>query len=164
MLQAALDAYNNQITPLTEIPKKLQEYPNPVEEKVRLAVFQQLIQETQSTLEGPPQPIRQGPVSKSLGWETTPEVSSSGEPRKHWQESILRERIRDSETSIDGPLKPKQLEFVLKRTDLETIPEVSSTLEQEESICEPYVLEQIVPYTKIQQPNQLEPIIEEPSI
>ena len=53
-LQAALDAYNNRVTPLIEIPKKLQEYPNPVEEKVRLAVFQQLIQETQSTLKGPP--------------------------------------------------------------------------------------------------------------
>ena len=33
-----------------------------------------------------------------------------------------------------------------------------------ESICEPFVLEQIVPYTKIQQPNQQEPIMEEPSI
>ena len=28
-LQAALDAYNDWITPLTEIPKELQEYPNP---------------------------------------------------------------------------------------------------------------------------------------
>ena len=37
-LQVALDAYNSQITPLTEIPKKLQEYPNPREEKVRLAM------------------------------------------------------------------------------------------------------------------------------
>ena len=43
LLQAALGAYNSRITPLTEIPKKLQEYPNPVEEKVRLAIFQQLI-------------------------------------------------------------------------------------------------------------------------
>ena len=42
-LQAALDAYNSRVTPLTEIPRKLQEYPNPVEEKVRLAVYQQLI-------------------------------------------------------------------------------------------------------------------------
>ena len=30
-LQAALDAYNNRVTPLTEIPKKLQEFPNPRE-------------------------------------------------------------------------------------------------------------------------------------
>ena len=53
-LQAALDAYNSRITPLTEIPKKLQEYPNPREEKVRLAVHQQLIRDTQTELEGPP--------------------------------------------------------------------------------------------------------------
>lgn len=37
-LQATLDTYNSWITPLTVIPKKLQEYPNPREEKVRLAV------------------------------------------------------------------------------------------------------------------------------
>ena len=56
-LEAALDAYNSQVTPLIEIPKKLQEYPNPIEKKVRLAVVQQLIQDTQSTLEGPSPPI-----------------------------------------------------------------------------------------------------------
>ena len=39
-LQAALDAYNSRVTPLTEIPKKLQEYPNPREEKVRLDLHQ----------------------------------------------------------------------------------------------------------------------------
>ena len=47
---------------------------------------------------------------------------------------------------------------------METISEESSTLEQEESICEPFVLEQIVPYTKIQQPSQQELIMKEPSI
>ena len=57
-LQAALDAYNSQITSLIEIPKKLQEYPNPREEKVRLALHQQLIRDTQMMLEGPPLAIR----------------------------------------------------------------------------------------------------------
>ena len=57
-LQAALDAYNNRITSLTEIPKKLQEYPNPQEEKVSLALHQQLIRDTQTMLEGPPPAIR----------------------------------------------------------------------------------------------------------
>ena len=42
-LKAALDAYNSRITPQTEIPKKLQEYPDPKEEKERLAAHQQLI-------------------------------------------------------------------------------------------------------------------------
>ena len=45
-LRAALDAYNSRIPPLTEIPKKLQEYPNPQEEKVRLAVHQDIIRDT----------------------------------------------------------------------------------------------------------------------
>ena len=57
-LQAALDAYNSRITSLTEIPKKLQQYPNPREEKVRLALHQQLIRDTQTMLEGPPPAIR----------------------------------------------------------------------------------------------------------
>lgn len=58
-LQAALDAYNSRITPLTKIPKKLQEYPNLREEKVRLVVHQQLIhRDTQTMLEGPPLAIR----------------------------------------------------------------------------------------------------------
>ena len=39
-LKAALDAYNSRITPQTEIPKKLQEYPNPKEEKEQLATHQ----------------------------------------------------------------------------------------------------------------------------
>ena len=47
---------------------------------------------------------------------------------------------------------------------METIPEVSSTIEREESIGEPFVLEQVVSYAKIQKPNQQEPLIEEPSI
>ena len=56
---------------------------------MRLAVFQQLIQDTQSTLEGPPPPMQQEPEPKCPNLETNPEVSSSGESRKHLQESIL---------------------------------------------------------------------------
>ena len=129
-----------------------------------MASHQQLIQDTQTQIEGPPRDLYQKSVFQRPDLETIPKVSSIGEPRKHWQEPMIRERIRDTETRIDGPPKPTQLESVLRRTDLETIPEVSSTLEQEESICEPFVLEQIVPYTKIQQPNQQELIMKEPSI
>ena len=82
-LQVALDAYNSQTTPLVEIPKKLQEYPNPKEEKVRLAIHQQLIRDTQTMLEEPPKAINQGPVSKMLDLETIHEVASS----KEWDES-----------------------------------------------------------------------------
>ena len=47
---------------------------------------------------------------------------------------------------------------------MEIISEVASTLEREESVGESFVLEQVVPYTKMQKPNQTEPIIEEPNI
>ena len=78
-LQAALDAYNDRITPLTEIPKKLQEYPNPREEKVRLAIHQELIRDTQTMLEGPPPAIKRGPVSKQPNLTTILEATSSQE-------------------------------------------------------------------------------------
>ena len=78
-LQAALDAYSSRITPLTEIPKKLQEYPNPREENVRLAEHQQLIRDTQTMFEGPPPALRRGHVSKRPDLETIPEASSSQE-------------------------------------------------------------------------------------
>ena len=163
-LKAVLDAYNSHITPQIEIPKKLKEYPSPKEEKEQLAAYQQLIQDTQAEIEGPPIDLHQRSIFQRPDLETIPKVSSIGEPRKHWQEPMFLERIRDTETRIDGSPKPTQLESVLRRIDLETIPEESSTLEQEESICEPFFLEQIIPYTKIQQPNQQELIMKEPSI
>ena len=60
-----------------EIPKKLQEYPNPHEEKVNLAVHQQIIQDTQAILEGRPKPILKGLVPHTPTLETILEASSS---------------------------------------------------------------------------------------
>ena len=45
-----------------KIPKKLQEYPNPLEENVNLATHTQMIRETQENLEGRPKPLTQGPT------------------------------------------------------------------------------------------------------
>ena len=56
-LQATIQAYNDRISELTEIPKKLQEYPNTRAEKVALATNSQLIRDTQTMLEGPPPAI-----------------------------------------------------------------------------------------------------------
>ena len=123
-----------------------------------------MIQDTQAQIEGPPRDLHQRSVFQQPDLETISQVSSINKHRKHWQESMPREKIRDTKTRIHGPPKPKQLESVLRRTDLETILEVFSTLEQEESIGEQFVLEQVVPYAKIQTPNQIEPIIEEPNI
>lgn len=39
-LDAALQAYESRLTPLTKLPKKLQEYPNPRAEKINLVVHQ----------------------------------------------------------------------------------------------------------------------------
>ena len=49
-LEAIKRAYESCIIALAEIPLKLQEYPNPREEKVNLAVHQQKIRETQALL------------------------------------------------------------------------------------------------------------------
>lgn len=79
-LRAALEAYNERIPPLTELPKKLQEYPNPRgEEKICLAVHQEMVRDTQTTFEGPPPAIRKGPVSLRPSLETIPKVASSQE-------------------------------------------------------------------------------------
>ena len=88
-LRGALNAYNARITPQTEIPKKLQEYPNPREEKERLIAHRQLIEDTQAQLEGPPKDLHQKSVYQRPDLETFPEVSSSSEPREQWQEPIL---------------------------------------------------------------------------
>ena len=72
-------AYESRIMAMTEIPKKLQEYPNPREEKVHLAVHQQKIRETQAMLEGMPQPILRGPIPFQPSLGMIPEVPSSVE-------------------------------------------------------------------------------------
>ena len=70
---------NDQIAPLTEIPKKLLKYPNLREEKVRLAIHQELIRYTQTILKGQRLAIKEGPMSKWLSLETILEVASSQE-------------------------------------------------------------------------------------
>ena len=72
-------AYESRITAMTEIPKKLQEYPNPREEKIHLVVHQQKIRETQAMLEGMPQPVLRGPIPFQPSLGTIPEVPSSVE-------------------------------------------------------------------------------------
>ena len=53
-LDATIEAHKGHIAALEDLPKKLQEYPNPREEKINLAVHRQLIREAQTVLEGPP--------------------------------------------------------------------------------------------------------------
>ena len=52
-LDAARKAFESRIKETMILPKKLQEYPNPIEEKERLASYQRLVQDTQTKWEGP---------------------------------------------------------------------------------------------------------------
>lgn len=78
-LEAALKAVGSRVTPFTELPKKLQEYPNPRAEKVGLAVHQQMIRETQAMLEGPPPVYTRQPASVNPRLDTIVEATSSVE-------------------------------------------------------------------------------------
>lgn len=52
-LSALLKAWKSWLTSKTPIPPKLLEYPDPLQEKIDLVRHQQLIRDTQTTLEGP---------------------------------------------------------------------------------------------------------------
>ena len=82
-LQAALHAFCNHVTPLIEIPKKLQEYPNVQGENVRLAVHQELIKNTQTIFEGPSPMIKQGSVSTYPNLETILKVALIQEQKEN---------------------------------------------------------------------------------
>ena len=82
-------AYESRITAMTDIPKKLQEYPNPREEKIHLAVHQQKIEETQAMLEGMPQPILQGPIPFQPSLGTIPNYPK-----------VLREKSKQATTLV----------------------------------------------------------------
>ena len=89
-LQVAIQAYNDQISELTEISKKLQEYPNARAEKVALATNSQLIRDTQTMLEGPPPAIVRGPVSQHPSLETIPEATPSVEIESAKADSVYQ--------------------------------------------------------------------------
>ena len=78
-LDATIEAHKGRIAALEDLPKKLQEYPNPREEKINLVVHRQLIREAQTMLEGPPPTIPQGLISLRPTLETIPEVASTME-------------------------------------------------------------------------------------
>lgn len=78
-LQAAYDAYNSRIAAFTKLPKKIQEYPNPREEKVNLAVHQQVIRDSQTLMDGLPPAITRGPVSLKPDLQMIPEATPSME-------------------------------------------------------------------------------------
>lgn len=70
-------AHENCYAAQVEIPKKLQEYPNPREENVNLAIHQQIIRDTQAILEGLPKPVLQGLGPHKPTLKTILKVNSS---------------------------------------------------------------------------------------
>ena len=58
-LEALLKAFDARIKPDTVLPKELQEYPNPIEEKKKLVEYSQLINDTQTQWEANLEPIIQ---------------------------------------------------------------------------------------------------------
>ena len=76
-LDAARKAFGSRITKTMILPKKLQEYPNPIEEKERLASYQRLVQDTQTKWEGPLTIMEKGQISKNPALDTILEVSST---------------------------------------------------------------------------------------
>lgn len=83
---------SSRVFPLIEIPKKLQEYPNAREGKVRLAIHHHLIQDTQTMLEGPPPLIPRVLISKKPQLEVISEVDSSREKDESMHNSFILDK------------------------------------------------------------------------
>lgn len=74
-LESFLKAFEARVTKETPLPPKLQEYPNPIQEKINLVRNQALICDTQTMFEGPP-PYHTPPiVILKPTLETIPKVS-----------------------------------------------------------------------------------------
>ena len=91
-LQAAIQAYNDRIFELTEIPKKLHEYPNARAKMIALATNSQLIRDMQTMLEGSPLAIVGGLVSQNPNLETILEATPSVEIESVKIDSMHQER------------------------------------------------------------------------
>ena len=121
-LQAALDAYNSRIAALEELPKKLQEYPNPREEKINLAMHQQAIRDTQTLWEGPPPVIACKPYHFKPDLETIPEATSSIERGNTVEVQLPLEK---------EPLPEVKPELPTKMENWDEIPEIEEQVAQE---------------------------------
>ena len=129
-LDAIRMAHESRLAAQMEIPKKLQEYPNPLEEKVNLAVHMQMIRETQAILEGRPKPLTRGPVFLKPSLETIPEVTSSAERGSDAVvPSVLAKSQQQEEKTLDHEHNEKQ---PLNATDFgDEIPELEETMARE---------------------------------
>ena len=118
-MQATIQAYNDQISKSTEIPKKLQDYPNARAKQVALATNSQHIRDTQEMLEGPPLAIVWGPVSQHPSLETILEATPSVEfesvkansmyQKRNLQENITKQTSEEMMLEDEIPKLEEQM-------------------------------------------------------
>ena len=129
-LDAIRMAHKSRLAAQMEIPKKLQEYPNPLEEKVNLVVHMQMIRETQAILEGRPKLLTRGSIFLKPSLETIPKVTSSAERgSKPGFPSVVAKSQQQEEETLDHEHNEKQ---PLNATDFgDEIPELEETMAKE---------------------------------
>ena len=108
-LEMLLKQWEARLKSDTPFPPKLQEYPDPLQEKIDLIRNQQLIRDTQTTFEGPLAHIIRPP------WMTKPELETIQEVADT-EENVSQ---GDSETKIELGV-PEELE---QEVQVEIVPE-----------------------------------------
>ena len=114
-LEMLLKQWDARLKSDTPFPPKLQEYPDPLREKIDLIRNQQLIRDTQTTFEGPPAHIIRTPWMTKPELETIQEVADTEENASQG----------DSETKIE-PAVPEELE---QEVQAEIVPEIPALVE-----------------------------------
>ena len=114
-LEMLLKQWDARLKSDTPFPPKLQEYPDPLREKIDLIRNQQLIRDTQTTFEGPPAHIIRSPWMTKPELETIQEVADTEENASQG----------DSETKIE-PKVPEELE---QEVQAEIVPEIPALVE-----------------------------------
>ena len=127
-LDAIRMSYKNSYAAEVEIPKKLQEYPNPREEKMNLVVHQQIIRETQTMLEGRPKPILRGPGPLKPTLETIPK---SGSNTERGSEYLTPSNHHEPTQSVQFENYEKQEESLTQMHSGNVIPEVEELTARE---------------------------------
>ena len=112
-LEMLLKQWEARLKSDTPFSPKLQEYPDPLREKIDLIRNQQLIRDTQTTFEGPPAHIIRPP------WMTKPELETIQEVADT-EENVSQ---GDSETKIE----PAVLEELEQEVQAEIVPKIPCT-------------------------------------
>ena len=102
-IEAAIQAFESRLSALVDLPDKLKQHPNAREEKIMLAVNQQLICDTQTMIEGPLPTLPKGPINLKPNLKTILEVSLQKENAKteSKEENKINTHISREESSFE---------------------------------------------------------------